>query len=173
MKDILKDLILPTDEEIKHDTHRLKNSIGNKRKWKNPTFRKQMDAYVNSSKGKKDRAERGRKLQAERSYPFRLIFPDGTVKNFKGNYEARKEFGNNMKKKKTYIHVNQHIIRANRKNGTDDPVITVKQGSKNTYCSRVRVLGPSEVIYGGNDRPLLSCGARVVIETEADVEIVE
>ena len=78
-----------------------------------------------------------------------------------------------MKKKKTYIHVNQHIIRANRKNGTDDPVITVKQGSQNTYCSRVRVLGPSEVIYGGNDRPLLSCGARVVIETEADVEIVE
>ena len=78
-----------------------------------------------------------------------------------------------MKKKKTYIHVNQHVIRANRKNGTDDPVITVKQGSKNTYCSRVRVLGPSEVIYGGNDRPLLSCGARVVIETEADVEIVE
>lgn len=76
-----------------------------------------------------------------------------------------------MKKKKTYIHVNQHIIRANRKNGTDDPVITVKQGSRNTYCSRVRVLGPSEVIYGGNDRPLLSCGARVVIETEADVEI--
>ena len=78
-----------------------------------------------------------------------------------------------MKKKKTYIHVNQHIIRANRKNGTDDPVITVKQGLRNTYCSRVRVLGPSEVIYGGNDRPLLSCGARVVIETEADVEIVE
>jgi hypothetical protein len=76
-----------------------------------------------------------------------------------------------MKKKKTYIHVNQHIIRANRKNGTDDPVITVKQGSRNTYCSRVRVLGPSEVIYGGNDKPLLSCGARVVIETEADVEI--
>ena len=78
-----------------------------------------------------------------------------------------------MKKKKTYIHVNQHIIRANRKNGTDDPVITVKQGSRNTYCSRVRVLGPSEVIYGGNDRPLLSCGARVVIETEADVEILD
>jgi len=76
------------------------------------------------------------------------------------------------KKKKTYIHVNQHVIRANRKNGTSDPVITVKQGSKNTYCSRVRVLGPSEVIYGGNDRPLLSCGARVVIETEAEVEII-
>jgi hypothetical protein len=78
-----------------------------------------------------------------------------------------------MKKKKTYIHVNQHVIRANRKNGTADPVITVKQGTKNTYCSRVKILGPSEVIYGGNDKPLLSCGARVVIATEADVEIVD
>ena len=78
-----------------------------------------------------------------------------------------------MKKKKTYIHVNQHVIRANRKNGTADPVITVKQGTRNTYCSRVKILGPSEVIYGGNDKPILSCGARVVIATEADVEILD
>ena len=78
-----------------------------------------------------------------------------------------------MKKKKTYIHVNQHVIRANRKNGTADPVITVKQGTRNTYCSRVKILGPSEVIYGGNGKPLLSCGARVVIETESEVEIVD
>ena len=78
-----------------------------------------------------------------------------------------------MRKKKTYIHVNQHVIRANRKNGTADPVITVKQGTRNTYCSRVKILGPSEVIYGGNDKPLLSCGARVVIATEADVEILD
>lgn len=78
-----------------------------------------------------------------------------------------------MKRKKTYIHVNQHVIRANKKNDASDPVITVKQGIRNTYCSRVKILGPSEVIYGGNDRPLLSCGARVVISTEAEVEIVE
>jgi hypothetical protein len=78
-----------------------------------------------------------------------------------------------MKQKKTYIHVNQHVIRSNRKNETNDPVITVKQGSKNTYCSRVKILGPSEVIYGGNVKPLLSCGARVIIATEADVEIVD
>ncbi len=78
-----------------------------------------------------------------------------------------------MKRKKTYIHVNQHVIRANKKNDASDPVITVKQGKKNTYCSRVRILGPSEVIYGGNDQALLSCGARVVIATEAEVEIVE
>jgi hypothetical protein len=72
---------------------------------------------------------------------------------------------------KTYIHVNQHKIRANKKNGTDEPVITVKQGKKNTYCREVEIKGPSTVVYGGNDKPLLSCGARVVIWTMADVEV--
>lgn len=74
---------------------------------------------------------------------------------------------------KTYIHVNQHKIRSNRKNGENEPVITVKQGRKNTYCSEVKILGPSSVIYGGNDKPLLSCGARVVIYTESDIEIIK
>jgi len=37
----------------------------------------------------------------------------------------------------------------------------------------VAILGPSKVVYGGNDRPLLNCGARVVIETESDVEVLE
>lgn len=74
---------------------------------------------------------------------------------------------------KTYIHVNQHVIRSNKKNGSDDPVITVKRGSKNTYCKKVKILGPSEVVYSGNDKPLLSCGARVAVVTESEVEIVE
>ena len=74
---------------------------------------------------------------------------------------------------KKYIHVNQHKIRANKKYGTDEPVITIKQGSKNVYCHQVAILGPSKVTYGGNDRPILSCGARVVIETEADIEIIK
>lgn len=78
-----------------------------------------------------------------------------------------------MKKAKTYIHVNQHVIRANKKNGTSDPVITVKQGRKNTYCSEVKILGPSTIVYGGNDKPILSCGARVVILTESEVEIIK
>ena len=32
--------------------------------------------------------------------------------------------------------------------------------------------GPSKVIYGGNEKPLLNCGARVVIETDASVDII-
>ena len=72
---------------------------------------------------------------------------------------------------KKYIHVNMHKIRANRKHGTNEPVLTVKEGKKNTYGHSVEILGNSKVIYGGNDKPLLSCGARVVIETEAEVVI--
>jgi hypothetical protein len=78
-----------------------------------------------------------------------------------------------MKKNKTYIHVNQHIIRSNKKNNENKPVITVKQGSKNTYCHEVAVKGESRIIYSGNDKPVLSCGARVVIETESEVEIIK
>jgi len=73
---------------------------------------------------------------------------------------------------KKYIHVNQHVIRQNKKTGEDEPVITIKEGRKNTYCRGVRILGPSEVIYSGNDKMLLSCGARVAVITESDIEII-
>jgi hypothetical protein len=74
---------------------------------------------------------------------------------------------------KTYIHVNQHKIRSNKKNGTNEPVITIKRGTKNTYCHEVKILGPSSVVYGGNDKPIISCGARVVVLTESEVEVVK
>ena len=32
---------------------------------------------------------------------------------------------------KKYIHVNQHKIRANKKHGTNEPVITIKEGRTN------------------------------------------
>ena len=78
-----------------------------------------------------------------------------------------------MRTQKKYIHVNQHVIRANKKNNKNDPVITIKQGKSNIYCHEVNILGPSRVVYGGNEKPLLSCGARVVIETEAEVEVIK
>lgn len=76
---------------------------------------------------------------------------------------------------KTRIHVNQHNVRSNKSKGTNLPVITVKQGRKNTYCNEVEILGPSRVVYcgTGDQKPLLSCGARVVIETEAEVRIID
>ena len=79
-----------------------------------------------------------------------------------------------MKKSKTkYIHINQHKIRANRKHNLNDPVITIKEGSKNTYCHEVAIKGPSRVLYGGNDKPILRCGARVVVATESEVEVLK
>jgi hypothetical protein len=73
---------------------------------------------------------------------------------------------------KKYIHVNQHVIRSNLKNGTAEPVITIKEGRKNTYCHEVDILGPSRVIYGEGGEKILSCGARVVIVTDSEIEIV-
>ena len=68
---------------------------------------------------------------------------------------------------KTKIHINQHKIRSNIKKKIKDPVITVKNYKSNTYCDEVKILGESKVIYSP-DKPL-SCGARVWIETEAEV----
>jgi hypothetical protein len=69
----------------------------------------------------------------------------------------------------TRIHVNQHTIKANRKHGRDDPVLSVKRGGTNTYAHEVAVTGPSRIVYRP-DRPL-SCGARCWVETESEVLI--
>lgn len=70
---------------------------------------------------------------------------------------------------KTIIHVNQHVIKKNRKEGTEEPVLTVKTYKTNTYASSVTVHGPSTIVYRP-DKPL-SCGAHVWVETESPVEI--
>jgi len=69
-----------------------------------------------------------------------------------------------MKKR---IHINQHKIKSNKKNGTKEPVITVKTSKSNNYAHEVIIEGPSKVIYSP-DKPL-PCGARVWIETEEKV----
>ena len=67
------------------------------------------------------------------------------------------------------IHVNQHVIKANAKNGENNPVFTIKQGGKNTYAHSVKVHGEMELVYSP-DKPL-SCGAKVWIETRGDIEL--
>ena len=69
----------------------------------------------------------------------------------------------------TRIHVNQHNIRGNKKNGTDLPTVTVKRGKENLYGHTVEIDGPSVVIYSP-DKPL-SCGASVWVETVSDVRV--
>ena len=70
---------------------------------------------------------------------------------------------------KKIIHINKNIIQYNGKHGTDLPVCRVQVGKKITYGRTVDILGPSKMIYN-NDKPL-SCGAKLWIETDADIVI--
>ena len=65
------------------------------------------------------------------------------------------------------IHLNQHVIKANAKNGENNPIFTIKQGGSNTYAHNVKVKGEMELVYSP-DKPL-SCGAKVWIETRGDI----
>jgi len=75
---------------------------------------------------------------------------------------------------KKIIHVNQFHIKYNLKHEDKKPIFTVKEGKKNTYCTRVFIDGPSVLIYaddGTEDRKKLGCGARAWIETESPVRM--
>jgi len=76
---------------------------------------------------------------------------------------------------KTIIHVNQHIIKKNRKEGTVDPVLTCKTYKSNQYASTVIILDKEgneagRFIY--SQQPL-SCGASVWFETNNTVKIID
>ena len=72
---------------------------------------------------------------------------------------------------KARIHVNQHIIRSNTKNGSVDPPLSVKTYKGNEKAREVIIDGPSKVVYSPENP--LSCGAKVWIECErSDVSVV-
>lgn len=71
---------------------------------------------------------------------------------------------------RTIVHVNQHNVRSNATKGTDLPVLTVKTYRSNRYAYEVNIKGPSKLVYSP-DKPL-SCGARVWLETQDEVEVV-
>ncbi len=71
---------------------------------------------------------------------------------------------------KTYVHVNQHVIKKNRKTGERAPVITCKTYRTNDYAHEVLINGPCRLRYTP-DAPL-PCGATVYIITESEVIII-
>lgn len=77
---------------------------------------------------------------------------------------------------KTIIHVNMLKIRRNAKTGEREPVITCKNYKENRYGHEALIYDGSgnvvaKVVYSP-DKPL-SCGARVWIETENKVEVID
>lgn len=73
--------------------------------------------------------------------------------------------------KKKIIHVNQHVIRHNNKHETKLPPCRVQEGSKSRYCREVEIQGPSRMVYNPDDP--LACGARLWIETESDIDLID
>lgn len=77
---------------------------------------------------------------------------------------------------KKIIHVNQHRIKANRKDGGDRPVLTCKTYKSNMYgyeaVIRCRETGKElgRFVYSP-DKPL-SCGAHVWFETKEAVDVI-
>ena len=72
---------------------------------------------------------------------------------------------------KKIMHVNQHVIKRNTKNGTDEPCLTVKTYKENKYAHEAVLKTKDGVIIGKivyNPHKPLSCGARVWIEFDTD-----
>lgn len=67
-----------------------------------------------------------------------------------------------------HIHVNRNTINSNTKHGKNDPVVTVKEGNKNYYGRDVIIRGETRLTQ---EECQLSCGARVYIITEGEIEI--
>ena len=76
------------------------------------------------------------------------ILPEGTIKR---------------------VHVDQHKIRANKKSGGRENVITIQWRGKSYKAAHVEILGASKIIYSPDKA--LSCGAHVWVETRAAISV--
>lgn len=74
----------------------------------------------------------------------------------------------------TLIHVNQHVIKANRNHNENNPPLTVKTYKENRRAMRADIVDAfgnvlASVVYEP-EKPL-SCGAHVWVETELEVRV--
>lgn len=66
------------------------------------------------------------------------------------------------------ININRNTINSNTKNGTNEPPIIVRNGRKRLgYAHELVINGPCKIVYSPHEP--LDCGARLWIETEAEV----
>lgn len=68
------------------------------------------------------------------------------------------------------IHINRNIIQQNHKHNRQEPVVRVEENGVVQYCMEVEIKGPSRMVYRP-DKPR-PCGAKLWIETDADVEMI-
>lgn len=65
-----------------------------------------------------------------------------------------------------YVVVNKHVLRANRKNGTNDPVFRISRGRYGHPYYQSTVEFPSGCRLVNNPFRPLPCGASVYMEAE-------
>ena len=72
-----------------------------------------------------------------------------------------------------FIHVNQHVIRSNLKNGQNEPVFTIKVGRSGKAIKAFSVSTERQCVFsdGGNANPLVPFGATVVASTYGAITI--
>ena len=91
---------------------------------------------------------------------------NGMPKIQEGSRGPKSTWRKRVSKAFTNICVNQHVIRSNKKNKENKPVVRVQTGSRIDYCHELEIIGICRVIYRPN-KPL-GCGAQVWIEVEPD-----
>jgi hypothetical protein len=62
------------------------------------------------------------------------------------------------------VHVNSHVIRANKMKGENNPPLRIIRKGRSEPAYEVELIGPARVIYSP-DKPL-KCGARVWVSAE-------
>ncbi len=73
----------------------------------------------------------------------------------------------------TFVSVNKQTIARNARHGEKNPPIRIARGKsgKPSYAHEIRVSGPCRLVYD-SEKPLLKCGARLVLVTDGDVEVI-
>lgn len=70
---------------------------------------------------------------------------------------------------KKIIHINRNILQQNEKHDERKPICRIQEGKFVRYAYEIIIHGDSKMVYNP-DNPL-KCGAKLWIETEAEVEI--
>ncbi|MGD1913043.1 MAG: DNA-binding protein [Rivularia sp. (in: cyanobacteria)] len=94
---------------------------------------------------------------------------NGIPKVEEGSRGPKPNWRKRISKSLTRIHVNQHRIRSNQKNGTNIPVVKVQSGNYSHYYHDLKIHGSCRIVYRPHNP--LSCNARLWIEVEPHVII--
>lgn len=71
-----------------------------------------------------------------------------------------------------YVNINKHTIARNARHGSNEPPVRISKGKsgKGIYCHEAKLPAGSKIIYSAA-KPILKCGARLVIECPTQPEV--